>query len=196
MTQVCNFRKLINPASAGNAPKFVSLRRQAVDSGTQVPISHGSPLFNSSARFLARFVSRFVTLRSPYVPFMAGVAGLPAFSNINGCDRNSDPKNPGKGPIDPKECRTFSASVGANRKSRLALFQPLAPLQFPLDRLADECGHAAVADQRPNPLPDIIRKAHQGRLYAQRRSPHTPGNIRYRNFCQNRLQKRYRLLTP
>ena len=38
---------------------------------------------------------------------LAGVVGLPAFNDFNGCDRISSSKEPAKSLINPHHCRTF-----------------------------------------------------------------------------------------
>jgi hypothetical protein len=40
---------------------------------------------------------------------VAGVAGLPQASNINGCDTETAPNNPASTAGNPAECRTFEA---------------------------------------------------------------------------------------
>jgi hypothetical protein len=58
---------------------------------------------------------------------MAAVAGLPAFSNINGCDSFSSPIYPAEGQINPELCRTFSAPFRAVGGAALALAVLLSP---------------------------------------------------------------------
>jgi hypothetical protein len=47
---------------------------------------------------------------------MAGVAGLPEASNINGCDGKKARKRPAKTAGNPAECRTLSAAEQAARR--------------------------------------------------------------------------------
>jgi hypothetical protein len=53
---------------------------------------------------------------------VAGVAGLPQASNINGCDTETGPKTPANTAGNPAECRTFVAGAGRGEiDSRLFL---------------------------------------------------------------------------
>jgi hypothetical protein len=75
---------------------------------------------------------------------MAGVAGLPSDSKINGCDTKTDIENPSKGYANPHRCRTSSkrpatpearslivlrGRVGAGHPSWIRLFRPCRQLR-------------------------------------------------------------------
>lgn len=77
-----------------------------------------------------------------------------------------------------------TAAFGGCSRLRRAL---LPALQFALDRLADESGHALLPNQIANSLPHLFRQANLRRFVSERRASHAWGDRRYRKTFQGGL---------